>query len=252
MTTTSTSLCIVGASGRVGSRIVALALDDERFTISSTPTRAGSTRTRALITDASAREITPKTAEKPHDLPACEVVVDFSSPSALSLSIDIATHHRAALLVGTTGLDSAQIDALKKFSTSRAVIVAPNTSMGVCVLADAVARAARLLGPGFECSIVEAHHSRKKDAPSGTALRLRDTIRSAGHAISDEQVIAMRGGDVIGEHTVRFAGHGEYLEFTHRATSRDLFARGALAAAAWLKGRAAGWYTVNDVLGIGA
>jgi len=250
MSSSSTSLCVVGALGRVGSRIVALALDDERFVVSGAPLRDGATRASAPIIGASSRAIVPKTAAKPHDLPACDVVVDFSSPDAIARSIDIAAHHRAALLVGTTGLDDAAMSALKKFSTSRAVLVAPNTSMGIFALADAVAKTAKLLGAGFECSIIEAHHSKKKDAPSGTALRLRDAVRSSGHAMSDDQVVAIRGGDVIGEHTVRFAGPGEYLEFTHRATSRDLFARGALAAAAWLKDRDAGWYTMNDVLGI--
>ena len=97
-----------------------------------------------------------------------------------------------------------------------------------------------------------ARHSRKKDAPSGTALRLAAAVRSAGHALRDDQVVAIRGGDVIGEHTVRFAGPGEYIEITHRATTRDLFAIGAIHAAKWLVGKPAGEYSIEDALGMSA
>jgi 4-hydroxy-tetrahydrodipicolinate reductase len=124
--------------------------------------------------------------------------------------------------------------------------------MGVAVLAAAVRTVAGLLGSEYECSIVEAHHSKKKDAPSGTALRLAKAAREGGSALRDDQILAVRGGDVIGEHTVRFAGSGEYIEMTHRATSRDLFAMGALRAARWIAGRSPGWYTMEDVLGVGA
>ncbi|MBC8106802.1 MAG: 4-hydroxy-tetrahydrodipicolinate reductase, partial [Anaerolineae bacterium] len=112
------------------------------------------------------------------------------------------------------------------------------------------AQIARSLGAGYDISIVEAHHNKKKDAPSGTALRLAKAIEQSGTHVKSDQIVAMRGGDVVGEHTIRFAGEGEYVELTHRATSRDVFAHGALRAAVWLAHREPGWYTMEDVLGI--
>jgi 4-hydroxy-tetrahydrodipicolinate reductase len=247
-----TSIAVYGASGRTGSRVVALALDDPSTTLVHALTRRDSSRLGASVRSARGREAIVKTAENAGEIGVFDVLVCFASADGITEAIALARSAGAALLVGTTALSKDHTDALREFSTIRAVLVAPNTSLGVCVLADAVARAASMLGHDFECSIVEAHHSRKLDAPSGTALRLAHAVRAAGHPLRDDQVLAVRGGDVVGEHTVRFAGPGEYLEFTHRATTRDVFAAGAIRAARWLKGRAPGWYTVNDVLGIGA
>lgn len=180
-----------------------------------------------------------------------DVVIDFSSEAGTREALAIARACGAALLVGTTALGAEALSALRAASGAGAVLVAANTSLGVGVLASLVTRAAAAL-PGYEVSIVEAHHSGKKDAPSGTAKRLAEAVRAGGGAMRDDQVLAMRGGDVVGEHTVRLAGAGEYVELTHRATSRDVFVRGALSAAAWLHGRAPGWYTMEDVLGIAA
>lgn len=157
---------------------------------------------------------------------------------------------RCALLVGTTGLSERTIAELRETAAVCPVLLAPNTSLGVAVAAKIISELACALGPGFECSIVEAHHNRKKDAPSGTAIRLAGAVRSAGHELRDDQVVSIRGGDVIGEHTVRFAGPGEYIELTHRATTRDLFALGAIRAAKWLSQRGPGWYAIEDTLGI--
>lgn len=182
-----------------------------------------------------------------------DVVIDFSTSESAEGAIELAERLHLALLVGTTALSEQTTAKLKAASKKIPVLLAPNTSLGVAVLADAARRMAAALGEGgggYECSIVEAHHSAKKDAPSGTAKRLAAAVREGGgpSALSDEQILAVRGGDVIGEHTIRFAGPGEYIELTHRATSRDLFARGALRAAAWLKGRPTGWYTIEDTL----
>jgi 4-hydroxy-tetrahydrodipicolinate reductase len=193
------------------------------------------------------------TPQNAHEITVfADVVIDFSSDAGVATAIDLASRCGAALLVGTTGLSPATHGALRKESERRAVLVAPNTSLGVAVLARLAADAARALGPAFDVSIVEAHHNRKKDAPSGTALRLASAIRAAGAALPEDQVLAVRGGDVIGEHTVRLSGPGEYLELTHRAVTRDLFVLGALRAAAWLKGRPAGWWTMEDALGLNA
>jgi 4-hydroxy-tetrahydrodipicolinate reductase len=183
---------------------------------------------------------------------AADAVIDFSGPESLENGLKTAEMAGAALLVGTTGLDAAAAATLRRAAAQRAVILAPNTSIGVAILARAVREVAAALGSAFDCSVVEAHHNKKKDAPSGTALRLAAAARSGGALLSDQNIASIRGGDVVGEHTVRFAGPGEYVELTHRATSRDLFVLGALRAAAWLKGRSPGWYTIEDVLDLPA
>jgi 4-hydroxy-tetrahydrodipicolinate reductase len=187
-------------------------------------------------------------AELPHAVrPAA--VLDFSSPEGTDHALALARAAGAALLVGTTGHAPTTIRKLEEAARSTAVLVAPNTSLGVTLLAELAARAATVLGSGYRASIVEAHHDQKKDAPSGTAKRLASAVRGAGGNLPDDQVLAVRGGDVVGEHTIRFAGQGEYVELTHRATTRDLFARGAIHAAIWLAGREPGWYTMEDVAG---
>ena len=252
-----TSIVVFGAAGRMGQRISALGASDRAFDLRACVTRDGSSRIGSTITLADASG-----APRTHALMSAKspeikgfsaaIVIDFSSDSGASESLALASAMNAALLVGTTALTDRTLAMLKSASASRAVLVAPNTSLGVAALSSLVAQACKMLGASYECSIVEAHHSAKKDAPSGTALRLAKAARDAGHALSDDQILAMRGGDVVGEHTVRLAGPGEYIELTHRATTRDLFARGALRCAAWLKGRPPGWYTMHDVVGFTA
>ena len=181
-----------------------------------------------------------------------DVVIDFSTAGAVSGAVACARRAEAALLVGTTGLSGATMDALHDESTRRAVLVAPNTALGVSATVRIASEAAKLLGEGFGCTIVEAHHAGKRDAPSGTAKRLVEALRGAGCDIGDERVLSIRGGDTIGEHVIRFDGPGETIEITHRAVSRDLFVRGAILAATWLCAQSPGWWTMDDVLGFGA
>lgn len=254
MVKSSTSVIVFGAAGRMGARICALASEDPECAITAALTRDGSPREgERVVSAAGAQRSTPLTLQTPQKLAEstrCDVVIDFSSESGLEHSLAVAQRCGAALLVGTTGLSAGAIDSLRRAAAHRPVLLSPNTSLGVAVLASLVRSAARVLGPAYECSIVEAHHSRKKDAPSGTAIRLAFAARASGHPLKDDQVLAIRGGDVIGEHTVRFAGPGEYIELTHRATSRDLFALGALRVSKWLSVQKPGWYTTEDALGI--
>jgi 4-hydroxy-tetrahydrodipicolinate reductase len=249
-----TSIIVFGASGRMGTRIVALAFGDAAFEIRAALTRDGSTRVGSSIAgggDAHANVVMLKTAKNIEKTAVfADVVIDFSSDAGAMESLAMAERAGAALLIGTTALSDATMSALRKASSSRAIMVAPNTSLGVALLSVLVRDSFRALGSDYHVSIVEAHHAAKKDAPSGTALRLAKAAREAGCELRDDQILAMRGGDVVGEHTVRFAGPGEYIELTHRATTRDLFARGALRCAAWLKGKPAGWYSVQDVVGL--
>lgn len=248
MVKSSTMLIVHGATGRMGSRIIALASADAEVRIVGAIARVGSAK---LGSESGAPGVRFSVAPNASDLAEFKgVLIDFSSEEGALHAAALAREARCALLVGTTGLSEGALDALRRTAEVCPVLVAPNTSLGVAVASKIVTELARALGPAFECSIFEAHHSRKKDAPSGTALRLARAVRNAGHELRDDQVVAIRGGDVIGEHTVRFAGPGEYIELTHRATTRDLFALGAIRAAKWLSTRAPGWYTIEDTLGI--
>jgi 4-hydroxy-tetrahydrodipicolinate reductase len=247
-----TRVIVSGAAGRMGARLCALAHEDAALAlVGAIDARGSAAIGRAACADGGAAP-PPKITDSTEVFgpSSADVVIDFSSEAGTLRCADLAKKIGAALLVGTTGLSDSAKSSLKEFSANIPLLLAPNTSLGVAAVSALVQRAAQILGPSFACSIVEAHHSAKKDAPSGTALRLADAARAGGANVPAEQVVAIRGGDVVGEHTVRFAGPGEYIELTHRATSRDLFVRGALRAAQWLKGRKPGWYTMEDVLGM--
>jgi 4-hydroxy-tetrahydrodipicolinate reductase len=254
MSTSATRIIVSGASGRMGSRVCALAHDDPSFVLAGAIEARGSAAVGRSACGESARGAPPKITDATGVFApsSADVIVDFSSAAGAVESAALAKRIGAALLVGTTGLSPEMISSLHKSARDIALLVAPNTSLGVAALSDLVRRAAKVLGPEFSCSIIEAHHSAKKDAPSGTALRLGEAVRAGGAALDPKQIASIRGGDVVGEHTVRFAGPGEYIELTHRATSRDLFVRGALRAAQWLRGREPGWYTMEDALGLSA
>ncbi len=204
------------------------------------------------------------------DLPAaaaaCDVAIDFSTPASTQELLRAASGRRLGLVIGTTGFSPEQRRELERSARTLPIVAAPNFSLGVNVLIELVAEAARRL-PEYEIEVLELHHSRKLDAPSGTALRLGEAAAEArGRRLSELAVHhregetgprdpaaigmqALRAGDSVGEHTVLLAGPGERLELTHRALSRDNFAAGAVRAAAWVHGRAAGLYSMRDVLG---
>ncbi len=194
-----------------------------------------------------------------------DVLVDFSTPAALQHSLDRAVSAGVPLLIGTTGLDDLADNWIAAAAKEVAILKAPNTSLGVALLADLVERAARLLGPEeWDIEILEAHHNKKADAPSGTALHLGDAAkRGRGSAPADERgrdgtgltrqpgaigYASLRGGTVTGDHDVLFLGDGERLILSHRAESRAIFAYGALAAARFLRGKPAGLYSMQDVI----
>ena len=174
--------------------------------------------------------------------PAFALMIDFSLPEAFDAALALAVERRAAFVSGTTGLSSRQQDALAAAGHEIPVLWAANFSLGVAVLSDLVERAARAL-PGWDLDIVESHHVHKKDAPSGTALALGGAA-TVGGAVPRYAVI--RAGDIVGEHWLQFAGEGERVELAHRATSRDIFARGALAVGEWLVAQPPGVYAMRD------
>jgi 4-hydroxy-tetrahydrodipicolinate reductase len=197
----------------------------------------------------------------------CDVIVDFSAPDALRQSLDRAISENVPILVGTTGLKPEHQAMIEDASKKVGVIYAPNTSLGVNLLKDLVEQAAARLGPDWDIEILEMHHRHKVDAPSGTALMLGqsaakgrgstiqklgrfDRIREHPHAREAGTIgfASLRGGSVAGEHVVILATDGERVELGHRADSRKIFARGALAAARFLVGKPAGLYSMRDVI----
>ena len=254
MDNTPTPIIVFGASGRMGLRLCALASADPNYTLLAAIVRDGSPRIGQIVREVSSgamKHTNPRNCGGLRGF-AKAVIIDFSSDAGARDSLALALDLNAELLVGTTELSSETTEQLRGASSKIPLLITPNTSIGVAAISESVKALARILGAGYDCSIVESHHNQKKDAPSGTAIRLANAAREGGATVRDDQVVAIRGGDVVGEHTVRFAGAGEYIEITHRATSRDLFARGALRAAAWLSGRGPGVYSMHDVLKIGA
>lgn len=199
---------------------------------------------------------------------ASDVIIDFSHADVtLEVAKEVAAAG-SALVIGTTGHDETEREAIREAVSEIACVWAPNMSVGVTVMLRLVADAARALGEDFDIEVVEMHHRHKKDAPSGTAMRLGEVLaESIGSEFAKTAVYArqgmtgarrrgsigmqtLRGGDVVGEHTVYFAGVGERIEIVHRATDRAIFARGAVRAARWVVGKSAGLYGMDDVLGL--
>jgi 4-hydroxy-tetrahydrodipicolinate reductase len=196
------------------------------------------------------------------------VTLDFTLPGAALKHLQIAAANGAAIVIGTTGFSAEQRAEAEKIAPKTRALIAPNMSVGVNVLLKIVADVARILKDGFDPEIMEIHHRFKMDAPSGTALALGRAIAAAQGKDFDRQVklaregitgqrsddeigiVALRGGDAVGDHTVVFAGFGERLEFTHRAQSRECLARGAVRAALWLPQQPPGLYAMKDVLGL--
>lgn len=227
MNTVVTRIVLVGARGRMGRLIDALAAPRADVDIVA---RVGS--------DASV------------DVNAIEadVVVDFSSPEGSRHAVDIARRADAALLVGTTGHAAADVRAFTELSQHQAVLIAPNTSPAVTILRRLVAAAAAALPSDFAVEIDDVHHAGKRDRPSGTASALADACRDAGRSVPVEAVTSVRAGDTIGDHEIRFIGPLETLSFGHSAGSRKLFADGAIRAAIWLRDRPRGLWSMDDVV----
>lgn len=199
------------------------------------------------------------------DQDRADVLVDFSAPGALQASLERAVSAGIPILIGTTGLDESGNSKIAEAAKAIAVLRSANMSLGVAVLSDLVERAARALGPEWDIEVLEMHHRNKADSPSGTALALGEVASKGrgaamraergrdGTGLKREQgaigFASLRGGTVAGEHDVIFAGPEERLILSHRADSRMIFARGALAAAAFLVGKPAGLYSMRDVIG---
>jgi len=255
-----TRLTVCGACGRMGSRILALAAEDKRFKIAGAVERAehplvGKAHLSGISVVSNLEKVIAET----------DVVIDFTSVTASLQTAAICAKTKVPLVIGTTGWDSQSLGQLSQTLKNVAFVQSPNMSLAVNLLYRLAAQAAAKLS-SYDAEIIEIHHNQKKDAPSGTALRLAEELNKArggklktvlgregatgARGPLELGVLSLRGGDVLGDHTVILAGPGERLELTHRTHSRDTFARGALEAAAWIIKQKPGKYDMQDVLGL--
>ncbi len=262
---------ITGVSGRMGGTLLRLAREASEITVVGATARPGSS---AVGQDAAlaARQNEPMGLTVVDDLgqaleQGAQVVIDFTSAEASVEHARLCSVRGVPMVIGSTGFTLEAREEVAAFARSVPVVLAPNTSVGVNVVIQVAAELARVLGEGFDVEVLETHHRMKKDAPSGTALRLAEVLAQALGRTSEDLVYsrrgwsgarsqreigvqALRGGDVVGEHTVFFLGEGERIELTHRATSRDQFGKGALRAAGWVVAQRPGLYDMADVLGL--
>jgi 4-hydroxy-tetrahydrodipicolinate reductase len=258
----TTRIAVPGACGRMGQMVIAAIAETPGVALAAAVERAGHARL--------GEEAAPGIRigdDLAGALAVADVYIDFTGPAATVRAAEIATERGVPAVIGTTGLSEAEQAVVRRAATRVPVVQAPNFSLGVNLLLGLVEQAARSL-PDYDLEIVELHHGQKRDAPSGTALALGEAgALGRGVAFADTRrtaregdvgarprgeigVLAVRGGDVVGEHTVYLFGAGERIELSHRATSRAVFARGAVRAAAWVVGKAPGLYSMKDVLGL--
>ena len=266
-----TRVSVHGAAGRMGRNITKLLVEDKGATLVSAIEHAGSPvigQDVAVLAGLNEPLGVVVTSSLEAALERAEVVIDFSLPTASRALFEACTARKVAVVVGTTGLDAAARTALDALAKIAPVVAAPNYSVGLNALWAVAAQAVRVLGPEFDIEIVEMHHKHKVDAPSGTAVRLAEVVAQArgldaktavkhgragqvgARTTGEIGMHALRGGDVVGDHTLILAGPGERIELTHRAHTREIFALGAVRAAHFVVGRAPGLYDMADVLGI--
>ncbi len=263
-------IAIMGAAGRMGRELIRAIEAEPGCSVSGATEAAGSPIIGKDIGELAGLEPLglAVSSDAAAVIAAADVIVDFTIPQASVEFARLAAKSRTAAVIGTTGFDAAGETAIAAVAKATAIVKAGNMSLGVNLLVALAHQAAAALGNDFDIEIVEMHHRMKVDAPSGTALMLGEAAASGRGIALEEHAVrvrdgvtgprrigdigfaTLRGGSVVGEHTVIFAGEGERIELTHRATDRGIFARGAVKAALWTKGRAPGLYDMKDVLGI--
>jgi len=248
------TLVISGCCGRMGSRIASLALEDSVFAIGAALEANRHARQEQDFGEVLGRR--PLGVRVGTDarmaLSRGDVVIEFTSPEVTMEHLRIAQELKKPMVIGTTGLSEAQVNEIRTAAKAIPIVLSPNMSLGVNVLFELARTAAQRLGEAYDVEVVEAHHRQKKDAPSGTAKRLASVLASARQQSAEQiPVHAVRAGDIVGDHTVVLAGPSERVELTHRAQSRDVFAKGALRAAQFVVGRSPGLYDMSDVLKAG-
>jgi 4-hydroxy-tetrahydrodipicolinate reductase len=260
---------VTGIAGRMGTQIARLVRATEGMALAGAVERPGAAVGQDAGVLAGVGPVgVPVVDDLSKALAGADAVIDFTSHEASARHAEACAERGVPLVIGSTGFTPDARARVVQAARRIPVVLSPNMSVGVNVLFELVRQAAAVLGDAYDVEIVEIHHKKKRDAPSGTAVRLgevaaealgrdpKDALAFSRHGILGERppwqigVQTLRGGDVVGEHTVFFCGEGERLELTHRATSRDQFARGAVRAAQWVPGRPAGLYDMADVLGL--
>jgi len=263
-------IAVSGAAGRMGGRVITAVKEDTELELCGGLERpghpyigmdaglsAGCGALGVAITD-NLNEL----------VKGCDVLIDFSAPVVSLKNLEVCGLNGKAMVIGSTGFTPEEMSLARELARNIPVVLAPNMSVGVNAVFKILKDAAKILGDDFDVEIVEAHHRMKKDSPSGTAIRMGEVVAEAlgrdygkvanyhrqgicGERTKEEiGMQTIRGGDIVGEHTVYFIGMGERIEITHRAHTRDMFSRGAARAAKWVAGRKPGLYDMQDVLGL--
>jgi 4-hydroxy-tetrahydrodipicolinate reductase len=263
-------IAVAGAAGRMGSRITALSKEYEGLQLAGAFERKGHKDIdKDIGTVIGIGDTGVKLVDNAESIiNNVDLIISFSTVEASLEHLRLASSKGKAIVIGTTGFTKDALKEVSELTRKIPCVMASNMSMGVNLLLKVLQDIARVLGDGYDIEIIEAHHRMKKDAPSGTALKMAQVIADALNRNLDEVAVyarkgiigertakeigiqTIRAGDIVGEHTVIFGGLGERIEVTHKASSRDTFARGALRAALWCFGKPAGLYDMQDVLGL--
>ena len=265
-----TKVAVAGAGGRMGTSILNTLTEDRNIKIVGATEKSGhpllGTDLKKIIKNIKGRiVITDKLNSAYKD---ADVIVDFTTPASTLKTAEYCSRNKKAVVIGTTGFTKAQSKILEKYLKKVPSVYSPNMSVGVNLVFETAKMLASRLGKEYDVELVEAHHGNKVDSPSGTALRLAESVAEGlgidldKHARYERHgrigkrkkgeigIQTIRGGDVVGDHTVMFLGEGERIELTHKASSRDNFSRGVLRAVKWVDGKAPGIYSMKDVLGL--
>ena len=233
-------IAVSGALGKMGKRIINLIAQDTDLSLVVALERKGHSN---IGTSAGGVKI----SDNPTDIKEADCLIEFSAPQATLEHLDFALRYKKPMIIGTTGLNDQQKNKISNSSERISIVFSPNMSIGVNLLFNLVKEAAEKLGTGYTVDIVEAHHVHKKDAPSGTAKRLAEIIKSgSGKEVRD--IKSIREDEIVGDHRLIFESKFDRIELLHSAKTRDIFARGALEAAKWIIDKPAGLYTMQDVL----
>ncbi len=267
------NIIVSGAAGRMGSRIIALSKDNKNLKVIGALERKDYDKIGCDIGEIIGIgkigvNLSIPTLRDNNITEKADVLIDFSTPAATIELLRIAAEKKISMVIGTTGFSKEEIAEIKTYTKKIPCVLAPNMSVGVNLLLKVLRDIAKVLGDDYDVEIIEAHHRLKKDAPSGTAIKMAQVIADTLNRNLEETAIyarkgligertkkeigiqTIRAGDIVGEHTVIFGGLGERIEITHKASSRDTFARGALKAALWVPKQKPGLYDMQDVLGL--
>ena len=258
---------IAGSAGRMGRMLIEAVLKSEDGVLAAALEHAGSPDIGRDAGELVGAACGVRVTDALSALEGCDVLIDFTRPEGTLEHLKACQQHKVGIIIGTTGFDAAGKAAIEAAAASIPVVFAPNMAVGVNAVFKLLDVAARILNEGYDIEVIEAHHRHKVDAPSGTALRMGEVVAKAAGLSLDDAVYGreghtgerpakeigfstIRGGDIVGDHTVLFAGLGERIEITHKSASRMPYASGSLRAARFLKGKQSGLFDMQDVLGL--